>query len=181
MKLFLNIWVHNFGFLERYSVFTNMRMYSAKWCNFSISQVTQGLLNSLQIFFFNKIFKSLWDTFTVWILMSQQLLNIMLSDTYEMGLQDYKSIPETLPPLKKIANESIMGLQYVICPYSARYLWTNNITSSLLIQIHTWMVMEIQWPWWPLYSPTVTFPLNVWQKSFVIAHADSWTWLFKPS
>ena len=39
------------------------------------------------------------------------------------------------------------------------------------------MVMEIQWPWWPLYSPTVTFPLNVWQKSFVIAHADSWTWL----
>ena len=47
--------------------------------------------------------------------MSQQLLNIMLSDTYEMGLQDYKSIPETLPPLKKkIANESIMGLQYVV-------------------------------------------------------------------
>ena len=100
-----------------------------------------------------------------------------MSDTYEMGLQDYKSIPipETLPPLKKIANESIMGLQ--LCPYSARYLWTNNIRSSLLIQIHTWMVMEIQWPWWPLYSPTVTFPLNVWQKSFVIAHADSWTWL----
>ena len=33
-------------------IFANMRMYSAKWCNFSISQVTQELLNSLQIFFF---------------------------------------------------------------------------------------------------------------------------------
>ena len=74
-----------------WKIFANMRMYSAKWCNFSISQVTQELLNSLQIFFSNKIFKSLWDKFTVWIRMSQQLLNIMLSDTYDMGLQDFLS------------------------------------------------------------------------------------------